>query len=192
VNCEPGSPVQRECGFRRDSAVRYGGNMDEFRLKVGRVLLSAALGLPACFGASGGDGEDDGAGGIGGSAGAGAGVGGAAAGTGGAGASGGGTGKGGGGASGAAGGASGGGAGLGTLTTSNKLDLLFVIDNSISMGAKQAALAASLPSLVSRLVNPLCVAADGAAVPALGVDAPCPEGFERESLPVPFETCTWA
>jgi hypothetical protein len=73
---------------------------------------------------------------------------------------------------------------MGTLTTSNKLDLLFVIDNSISMGTKQAALAASLPSLVSRLVNPLCVGADGATVPASGIDAPCPEGFERESLPV--------
>lgn len=169
--------------------------MDELRLKLGCVLLAAAVGLPGCFGSSAGDDEDDAAGGHGGSAGAGAGAGtgagvgagagagGTGGGTGGSGASG-GVGKGGGGGSGATGGAAGGGAGMGTLATSNKLDLLFVIDNSISMGAKQAALAASLPSLVSRLVNPLCVAADGAAVPASGVDAPCPEGFERESLPV--------
>lgn len=74
---------------------------------------------------------------------------------------------------------------MGTLTTSNKLDLLFVIDNSISMGAKQAALSSSLPALVSRLVDPLCVSTSGEKVPALGPDtAPCPEGYERESSPV--------
>jgi hypothetical protein len=38
-----------------------------------------------------------------------------------------------------------------------KLDLLLVVDNSISMGDKQALLAESLPLLVERLVSPRCV-----------------------------------
>lgn len=92
------------------------------------------------------------------------------------------SGKGSGGAGGA--GAVGGSAGSGTLTTSNKLDLLFVIDNSISMGAKQQALSASLPVLVSRLVNPRCVATDGGFTEAADPDAPCPAGAARELDPV--------
>jgi hypothetical protein len=38
-----------------------------------------------------------------------------------------------------------------------KMDLLLVVDNSISMGDKQALLAESLPLLVERLVTPRCV-----------------------------------
>ena len=40
---------------------------------------------------------------------------------------------------------------------SSKLDVLLVIDNSVSMGDKQAVLEATLPSFVERLTNPLCV-----------------------------------
>jgi hypothetical protein len=42
-------------------------------------------------------------------------------------------------------------------TTSNKVDLLLMIDNSASMGDKQEYLQAALPDLVSRLVTPFCV-----------------------------------
>lgn len=148
--------------------------------------MASVLGLPACFGSS----SDD-AGGEGGSSGSGAtATGGSTSGSSGSGGSdsnGGTAGNGKGGASGAGGAAGSGGtgtAGTGTLTTSSQLDLLFVIDNSISMGAKQAALSATLPSLVTRIVNPLCIGDDGTSVAATNPDAPCPDGTRRESHPV--------
>ncbi len=39
----------------------------------------------------------------------------------------------------------------------DKIDLLFMIDNSISMSDKQALLSRAVPSLLSRFVHPLCV-----------------------------------
>ncbi len=45
-----------------------------------------------------------------------------------------------------------------------KIDLLFMIDNSISMADKQAILADAVPKLAQRLATPICVDADG--VPA--------------------------
>jgi hypothetical protein len=51
-------------------------------------------------------------------------------------------------------------------TAVDKIDLLFMIDNSISMADKQAILAEAVPILVSRLVTPLCV--DGAGTPTQG------------------------
>src|SRR4029077_14963572 len=39
----------------------------------------------------------------------------------------------------------------------DKIDLLFMIDNSASMGDKQALLAAAVPDLITRLVQPNCV-----------------------------------
>jgi len=42
---------------------------------------------------------------------------------------------------------------------------LFVIDNSLSMADKQNVLELSLPSFVTRLVNPLCVDTRGKPVP---------------------------
>jgi hypothetical protein len=44
----------------------------------------------------------------------------------------------------------------------DKLDLLFMIDNSLSMTSKQTLLAASIPSLVARLITPACVDGSGA------------------------------
>jgi hypothetical protein len=44
-------------------------------------------------------------------------------------------------------------------TAIDKVDLLFAIDNSASMGDKQDLLAAAVPVLVNRLLNPNCVAA---------------------------------
>src|SRR5512144_1995052 len=50
--------------------------------------------------------------------------------------------------------------------THDKIDLLFMIDNSISMSDKQAILRAAVPDLVNRLVNPICVDAQGNTYPA--------------------------
>jgi hypothetical protein len=67
-----------------------------------------------------------------------------------------------------------------TQTSVDKIDLLFMIDNSASMSDKQAILRLAVPDLVQRLVNPVCVGRDGrrGATPAPG--APCPEGQTRE------------
>src|SRR5581483_589558 len=43
----------------------------------------------------------------------------------------------------------------------DKVDILFDIDNSASMGDKQDYLKAAIPDLVNRLVNPNCVDANG-------------------------------
>jgi hypothetical protein len=62
----------------------------------------------------------------------------------------------------------------------DKIDLLFMIDNSASMSDKQAILKLAVPDLVQRLVNPVCIAADGSRgeTPAPGAD--CPPGQSRE------------
>src|SRR6188508_1302996 len=46
-------------------------------------------------------------------------------------------------------------------TAVDKIDLLFMIDNSISMADKQQILAEAVPNLVLRLITPICVDADG-------------------------------
>jgi hypothetical protein len=74
---------------------------------------------------------------------------------------------------------------IGPQVQSDKLDVLFVVDNSVSMADKQNTLNASLPSFVSRLLNPLCVDAAGKATaqqPTSGA-APCASGV-RELTPV--------
>jgi hypothetical protein len=70
----------------------------------------------------------------------------------------------------------------GPITTSSKVDLVLVVDNSISMGDKQALLAKSVPALVERLVDPWCVGPSG-ATPPLG-DGSCPSGTAREHAAV--------
>jgi hypothetical protein len=59
---------------------------------------------------------------------------------------------------------------LGTQATSSKLDILFDIDNSASMGDKQDYLKAAIPDLINRFVNPNCVDASG------GVHGPSSNG----------------
>ncbi|MEZ4221076.1 MAG: hypothetical protein R3B13_09105 [Polyangiaceae bacterium] len=68
---------------------------------------------------------------------------------------------------------------------SSDLDLLFVIDNSISQSDKQQVLSDGIPELMARLVNPRCVDSSGNAVaqPA-SPDVPCPSGSQRENPPV--------
>ncbi|MBM4362491.1 MAG: hypothetical protein FJ104_07400, partial [Deltaproteobacteria bacterium] len=70
----------------------------------------------------------------------------------------------------------------------DKIDLLFMIDNSISMADKQSVLKDAVPDLVQRLVNPTCVdratGTRSATQPAQPSDA-CPEpGSVREFAPV--------
>jgi hypothetical protein len=63
-------------------------------------------------------------------------------------------------------------------TAVDKIDLLFMIDNSISMADKQAILAEAVPLLVQRLITPICVDKDGN--PTTGnanADGVCPQGM---------------
>jgi len=46
----------------------------------------------------------------------------------------------------------------------DKLDVLFMIDNSASMGDKQALLAQAVPDMINRLVSPNCVDATGTTI----------------------------
>jgi hypothetical protein len=69
----------------------------------------------------------------------------------------------------------------------DKIDLLFMIDNSASMADKQKVLVKAVPDLVDRLINPVCVKplADGKIEPApeqtpADPAAPCPSGLVRE------------
>ncbi len=67
-----------------------------------------------------------------------------------------------------------------------KLDLLFVVDNSVSMADKQELLAEAVPAMVRRLVNPRCVDSAGQPVadqPQSGLDD-CPARSSRELAPV--------
>src|SRR6185295_9884832 len=63
----------------------------------------------------------------------------------------------------------------------DKIDLLFMIDNSISMADKQIVLRDAVPDLVQRLVSPNCITADKKPGAVL-VDpaANCPAGQTRE------------
>jgi hypothetical protein len=65
--------------------------------------------------------------------------------------------------------------------SADKVDLLLVIDNSRSMSDKQEILSLTVPELMNRLINPVCVDEDGVAVagqPATP-DDDCPAGSER-------------
>jgi hypothetical protein len=72
-----------------------------------------------------------------------------------------------------------------TQTAIDKIDLLFMIDNSISMSDKQAILGLAVPDLVNRLVNPICVDVAGNQFPPppAGSDR-CPAGQTREFNPI--------
>jgi len=158
--------------------------MDRSIRVVGRVLLFGAMVLIGCGGKSetiegGGASESGGSSATGGGGGATGGTGGSrTGGTGGVSASG-----------GDAGTVSGtGGAGTGGVTQNiyisqirntvvDKIDLLFMIDNSLAMGDKQRLLADALPPFLARLVQPRCV--DAERIPT-GVSAPCPAGSAPE------------
>ncbi|MBV9946919.1 MAG: hypothetical protein JOZ69_08735, partial [Myxococcales bacterium] len=58
----------------------------------------------------------------------------------------------------------------------DKLDLLFMIDNSASMGDKQALLAQAVPDMITRLVTPNCVDNNGAPIAASDAMGRCATG----------------
>jgi hypothetical protein len=62
-----------------------------------------------------------------------------------------------------------------------RIDLLFMIDNSISMADKQKLLANAVPQLVRRLVQPRCIGTDGVAT---GARFPCGQTGVAEFEPV--------
>ena len=64
----------------------------------------------------------------------------------------------------------------------DRIDLLFVIDDAGSMGDKQALLGRAIPDMVERLTHPQCVRDDGTPVADQPDDvaAPCPENSGRE------------
>jgi hypothetical protein len=75
---------------------------------------------------------------------------------------------------------------FGTSVTSkviDKIDILFDIDNSASMGDKQDYLKTAIPDLVDRLLNPTCVDAAGTEQNA-SVNGVCPSGQKPEFAPV--------
>ncbi len=63
----------------------------------------------------------------------------------------------------------------------DKIDLLFMIDNSGSMSDKQLVLQEAVPDLVKRLVSPSCIAADGTrGTPQDDPTKGCAKGLIRE------------
>ena len=68
-----------------------------------------------------------------------------------------------------------------TVSAVDKIDLLFVIDNSISMADKQEILRQAVPGMLERLLNPYCEDADGNLTPNPGT---CPAGTAEEFQPV--------
>jgi hypothetical protein len=76
-----------------------------------------------------------------------------------------------------------------TQSTVNKVDLLFVVDNSASMADKQAVLATAVPELIGGLVNPPCIDdATGLPLPTAmqpaGPTDACPLASQRELPPI--------
>ncbi|WP_434041235.1 MULTISPECIES: hypothetical protein [Sorangium] len=70
--------------------------------------------------------------------------------------------------------------------TPDKVDLLFVVDNSGSMADKQEVLRLALADVVSGMTNPPCLEPSGlpaSAQPASGL-SPCPTGTSRARSPV--------
>jgi hypothetical protein len=154
--------------------------MEMHKSTVGRLGFGLALALGWGLVACGGEAPEPG-GGPGGAPSE-SGSGGAAPSVGGGGGTG-GTDTGGGGAD-TSGGGSGGGSGFNPypVPDAEKMDLLFVIDNSVSMAKKVSIMGAAASRLVRRLTSPDCLAAGGERSPSVG--GVCPAGTELEFRPV--------
>ncbi len=61
-------------------------------------------------------------------------------------------------------------------TSVDKIDLLFMVDNSASMADKQEILRDAVPVLVNRLISPICVDAMGAPTGSADVKGVCAKG----------------
>lgn len=68
----------------------------------------------------------------------------------------------------------------------DQVDLLFVIDNSLSMTDKQELLKDAVPTLLERLINPPCISEQDRndVVEVAGPGADCPVGYEKEFEPL--------
>ncbi|HEX4338729.1 MAG TPA: hypothetical protein VH062_22640 [Polyangiaceae bacterium] len=73
---------------------------------------------------------------------------------------------------------------IGDLAAAKKLDLLFMIDDSSSMGDKHDVLKAAIPDLLARFVNPVCIDRYGATTQPSSADALCPVAMSRQFAPV--------
>ncbi len=74
-----------------------------------------------------------------------------------------------------------------TNNSIDKVDLLFMIDNSASMGDKQTLLALAVPNMINRLVTPNCVDGSGNTVPGAHANpdgSGCPANDKPEFPPV--------
>jgi hypothetical protein len=70
------------------------------------------------------------------------------------------------------------------IVHADKVDLLFMVDNSASMLEKQKVLATVVPDLVHQLAAPPCVDSAGNFVTQAGPGEACPAGSERSFPPV--------
>jgi hypothetical protein len=66
----------------------------------------------------------------------------------------------------------------------DKVDLLFMIDNSVSMGDKQSLLALAVPNMINRLVQPRCLTPSGTQMGNSDTSGNCPTGSKAEFSPV--------
>jgi hypothetical protein len=65
-----------------------------------------------------------------------------------------------------------------------KIDLLFTIDNSLSMADKQEILELAIPYLINRLIDPVCIDSSTGDVTASSSAPGCPTGSEPEYVAV--------
>lgn len=74
------------------------------------------------------------------------------------------------------------------LSKIDKIDVLFMVDNSLSMADKQQVLGAAVPQLLRRLTSPDCVHSTNTSVAPIPMEdaaAPCPDSaYQREFSPV--------
>jgi hypothetical protein len=72
-----------------------------------------------------------------------------------------------------------------TSSSVNRIDLLFMIDNSVSMADKQEILKSAVPVLLNRLVLPICVDGSGNSTGTNAQpDGTCPPNSEPEFKPI--------
>src|SRR5690606_768572 len=72
----------------------------------------------------------------------------------------------------------------GGFQPSEKLDLLFVVDNSSSMGDKQAIFKDAVRDMIDQLVNPPCLDSTTQTFADLPAGTLCPSGSQRIFSPV--------
>lgn len=73
--------------------------------------------------------------------------------------------------------------GTGTVASSQKIDVIFAVDNSSDGGEATRFVVDAATSLLNRLANPECVDDAGNVQPAPGPGASCPEGYRRAFTP---------